>query len=73
MTVMKVHQKYFAVEDASHLIQPYFVFVSNMPTKTSRDKNIILGNEKVLRSRLQDAKFFGKVTDQKHFLACLKT
>ena len=22
MTVMKVHQKYFAVEDASHLIQP---------------------------------------------------
>ena len=58
MTVMKVHQKYFAVEDASHLIQPYFVFVSNMPSKASRDKNIILGNEKVLRSRLQDAKFF---------------
>jgi len=72
MTVMKVHQKYFAVEDASHLIQPYFVFVSNMPTKTSRDKNIILGNEKVLRSRLQDAKFFWESDRSKTFSSMLE-
>ena len=72
MTVMKVHQKYFAVYDASHLIQPYFVFVSNMPTKTSRDKNTILGNEKFL-DKVTRCKIFGKVTDQKRFLACLKT
>ena len=58
MTVMKVHQKYFAVEDASHLIQPYFVFVSNMPTKTSRDKNIILGNEKFLDWQVTRCKIF---------------
>ena len=72
MTVMKVHQKYFAVEDKSHLIQPYFVFVSNMPTKTSRDKNIILGNEKVLRSRLQDAKFFWESDRSKTFSSMLE-
>ena len=72
MTVMKVHQKYFAVEDASHLIQPYFVFISNMPKKTSRDKNIILGNEKVLRSRLQDAKFFWDSDRSKTFSSMLE-
>ena len=44
----------------------------SMPTKTLRDKNIILGNEKVLRSRLQDAKFFWESDRSKTFSSMLE-
>ncbi len=54
-TSMKVHQKYFSVIDDSGKLAPYFVFVANSDQGT---ENIVKGNERVLRARLNDAKFF---------------
>ena len=67
ITVMRVHQKYFALQDKNNLIQPYFIVVSNMPKQSLRDKNIIFGNEKVLRARLADAKFHWENDRSKNF------
>ena len=67
ITVMRVHQKFFALQDKNNLIQPYFIVVSNMPKQSLRDKNIILGNEKVLRARLEDAKFHWENDRLKNF------
>jgi glycyl-tRNA synthetase beta chain len=53
---MQQHQKYFPVADAVGKLLARFLFVSNMqPTDASQ---IIHGNERVLRARLSDAKFF---------------
>ncbi|HET6936183.1 MAG TPA: glycine--tRNA ligase subunit beta [Candidatus Angelobacter sp.] len=62
VTVMRDHQKYFAVEDASHKLAPYFLAVLN----TDGDPEGIIrhGNERVLRARFNDARFFWD-TDQK--------
>jgi glycyl-tRNA synthetase beta chain len=54
---MKQHQKYFPLHDASgKKLLPRFVVVSNLPTRDA--KAIVHGNERVLRARLSDAKFF---------------
>jgi glycyl-tRNA synthetase beta chain len=54
---MKQHQKYFPLLDAqSGKLLNRFLIVSNLETSTPR--NIIAGNERVLRARLSDAKFF---------------
>lgn len=53
---MRQHQKYFPVADAKGNLQPRFLFVSNM--SPSNPMQIIRGNERVLRARLADAKFF---------------
>ena len=71
ITVMRVHQKYFALQDKNNLIQPYFIVVSNMPKRSLRDKNIIFGNEKVLRARLEDAKFHWENDKSKNFSGML--
>ena len=71
ITVMRVHQKYFALQDKNNLIQPYFIVVSNMPKRSLRDKNIIFGNEKVLRARLEDAKFHWENDRSKNFSGML--
>src|SRR5438309_8294899 len=65
VTVMRDHQKYFAVEDASGKLLPYFLAVLN----TDSDPNGLIrhGNERVLRARFNDARFFWE-TDQKHSL-----
>ena len=34
MSVMRVHQKYFALENRNKQIQPYFIVISNMPKNT---------------------------------------
>lgn len=53
---MKVHQKYFPLLDADDTLSHKFLIVSNIrPADASQ---IIAGNERVLRSRLADAKFF---------------
>src|SRR5689334_17826227 len=63
VTVMRDHQKYFAVEDASGRLAPHFLAVLNTD---SDPKGLIRhGNERVLRARFNDAQFFWK-TDQKH-------
>jgi len=53
---MQQHQKYFPLADASGELLPNFLFVSNM--KATNPKDIIHGNERVLRARLSDARFF---------------
>ena len=53
---MKYHQKYFPVFGRDAKLLPQFVIISNMETKNT--KHIIHGNERVLRARLSDAKFF---------------
>jgi glycyl-tRNA synthetase beta chain len=65
VTVMRDHQKYFAVEDADHKLLPHFLTVLN----TDGDPQGLIrhGNERVLRARFNDARFFWQ-TDQKRSL-----
>jgi glycyl-tRNA synthetase beta chain len=56
-TSMRTHQKYFAVLDKAGALAPHFLVVSNMLADDG-GKAIIAGNERVLRARLSDAKFF---------------
>jgi glycyl-tRNA synthetase beta chain len=53
---MQQHQKYFPLADAAGKLLPNFLFVSNLKAATA--KHIIHGNERVLRARLSDARFF---------------
>ncbi|MEX0960593.1 MAG: glycine--tRNA ligase subunit beta [Burkholderiales bacterium] len=53
---MKQHQKYFPLFDAKGKLLPRFLIVSNL--KTADPSDIVRGNERVLRARLSDAKFF---------------
>jgi glycyl-tRNA synthetase beta chain len=54
---MQQHQKYVPLRDrATGKLLPRFLFVSNIPAKDPGE--IIHGNERVLRARLSDAKFF---------------
>jgi glycyl-tRNA synthetase beta chain len=62
---MQQHQKYFPLADKQGKLLPMFLFVSNM--KAADTKQIIHGNERVLRARLSDAKFFYD-QDRKHRL-----
>ena len=62
VTVMRDHQKYFAVEDAKGKLAPHFLAVLN--TDGDPDGLIRHGNERVLRARFNDARFFWD-TDQK--------
>ena len=63
VTVMRDHQKYFAVEDANGKLLPHFLAILN----TDGDPQGIIrhGHERVLRARFNDARFFWQ-TDQKH-------
>ncbi|RIX54134.1 glycine--tRNA ligase subunit beta [Paenibacillus nanensis] len=56
ITSMREHQRYFPVLDESGKLLPYFVTVRN-GDRRSIDL-VSKGNEKVLRARLSDAKFF---------------
>ena len=65
VTVMRDHQKYFAIEDANGKLLPHFLEVLN--TAADSDGLIRHGNERVLRARFNDARFFWQ-TDQKQTL-----
>ncbi len=65
VTVMRDHQKYFALEDAEGKLLPHFLAVLN--TDTDPLGLIRQGNERVLRARFNDARFFWE-TDQKKSL-----
>jgi glycyl-tRNA synthetase beta chain len=54
---MRANQKYFALADMKGAPAPRFAFVSNMITEDG-GKAVIAGNERVLRARLSDAKYF---------------
>ena len=64
-TSMRAHQKYFACLDRGGKLAPRFLLVSNMMADDGGNA-IVAGNERVLRARLSDARFFweqdGKVT-----------
>ncbi len=62
VTVMRDHQKYFALEDPGGKLLPHFLAVLN--TDGDPDGLIRHGNERVLRARFNDARFFWE-TDQK--------
>ncbi|WP_183085144.1 glycine--tRNA ligase subunit beta [Trinickia fusca] len=53
---MQTNQKYFALTDAAGKLRSRFLIVSNIETKTPVE--IVEGNERVVRPRLADAKFF---------------
>jgi len=56
-TSMRTHQKYFSTKDSTGKLANRFIVVANMVTQDA-GKEIIAGNERVLRARLSDAKFF---------------
>ncbi len=68
VTVMRDHQKYFAVEDKQGKLLPHFLTVLNMVTDERGEAIIRHGNERVLRARFSDARFFWDF-DQKTPLA----
>ncbi|MEX3628690.1 MAG: glycine--tRNA ligase subunit beta [Burkholderia sp.] len=63
---MQTNQKYFALTDAAGKLRSRFLIVSNIETATPVE--IVEGNERVVRPRLADAKFFFE-TDKKTRLA----
>lgn len=56
ITVMKDHQKYFAVEDEDGRLKNHFIVVSN--TKDENAETIRTGAERVIKARFEDARFY---------------
>ena len=69
VTVMRHHQKYFSVEDERGKLAAQFVAVMNIPADP--EGFVRRGNERVLRARFNDARFFWE-TDRKKTLAARK-
>jgi glycyl-tRNA synthetase beta chain len=63
---MQTNQKYFALTDKQGRLRNRFLIVSNI--ETAKPEAIIFGNERVVRPRLSDARFFFQ-QDQKRPLA----
>ncbi len=57
VSVMRTHQKYFALRQKDGKLAPYFITISNMLTD-DKGAAISAGNERVLRARLSDGRFF---------------
>ena len=56
ITSMRSHQRYFSVVNSRKKLMHYFITISNNVT---RDKSVVaMGNERVLRARLEDGMFF---------------
>ncbi|MGF7179598.1 glycine--tRNA ligase subunit beta [Tunturiibacter psychrotolerans] len=58
VTVMRDHQNYFAVEDKDGKLAPHFLAVLNTEADEAGIAVIRHGNERVLRARFNDARFF---------------
>ncbi|MDH4027432.1 MAG: glycine--tRNA ligase subunit beta, partial [Nitrospirota bacterium] len=56
ITVMRSHQKYFSVEDSAGNMLPAFIVISN--TMAENSDTVRKGAERVLRARLEDARFY---------------
>ena len=69
VTVMRKHQRYFAVEDANGNLMNYFIGVRNGDSQ-HLDK-VIHGNEQVIRARFADAKFFFEADIRRPLRDCL--
>jgi glycyl-tRNA synthetase beta chain len=66
---MQDNQKYFAVFDQKEALLPYFITISNIDSK--RPEVVSAGNERVIRPRFSDARFFYQ-QDQKRPLVDLR-
>ncbi len=65
-TSMRTHQKYFALRDPkTGEMANKFALVANM-VAADGGKEIVAGNERVLRARLSDAKFFWDQDRKQH-------
>jgi glycyl-tRNA synthetase beta chain len=58
VTVMRDHQNYFAGEDQTGRLAPHFLAVLNTEASLEGEAVIRHGNERVLRARFNDARFF---------------
>ena len=56
-SAMRTHQRYFGLLEEEAWLDSRFIIVSNAETAGS-GKDVIAGNERVLRARLADARFF---------------
>jgi glycyl-tRNA synthetase beta chain len=56
-TTMRVNQRYFALTNADGSAAPYFGLVANIAA-IDGGATLVAGNERVLRARLSDARFF---------------
>ncbi|MDY0014037.1 MAG: glycine--tRNA ligase subunit beta [Rhodocyclaceae bacterium] len=63
---MRANQKYFPLFDGAGKLLSRFLIVSNM--RLADPSNIVIGNQRVVRPRLSDARFFFE-QDRKHRLA----
>ena len=63
ITPMKDHQRYFPIVDDNENLMPYFLLVRNGDDFAK--ENVINGNKKVLTARLEDAKFFYDIDNNK--------
>ncbi|WP_353683839.1 glycine--tRNA ligase subunit beta [Thermodesulfovibrio sp. 3907-1M] len=56
ITVMKDHQRYFAITDLKGKLKNYFIVVSN--TLRENEENVRKGAQRVIKARFEDAKFY---------------
>lgn len=56
ITSMRSHQRYFSIVDDNGRLLPGFITINN--TLTEDPSVVVKGNERVLRARLSDARFF---------------
>jgi glycyl-tRNA synthetase beta chain len=70
ISTLQDHQRYFPLEDANGVLQPWFITMSNIESREP-DK-VRAGNERVVRPRLADAAFFWE-QDRKQPLAAFIT
>ena len=61
VTVMRDHQKYFAVERGDGRLAPHFLAVVNIELDPRNTPIIRQGNERVLRARFNDARFVWEI------------
>ncbi len=65
ITVMRTHQKYFSTQNRAGNLLSYFVIISN--TRPENNETVRKGAEKVLRARLEDARFYYSEDREKPF------
>lgn len=63
VTVMKDHQKFFALSDEAGRLKNHFIVISN--TKAENSGTIKTGAERVIKARLEDARFYYKEDSEK--------
>ena len=70
-SAMRTHQRYFGVLDEENLPTARFVMVSNIDSQDEDDASVSdavrIGNERVLRARLADARFFWEQDKRQKF------